>query len=78
MAQPPERDKARDEQRTDDRDNQQAPPADRPRAGRNAGYAETQPRDRKDAHAPAPKPQPSPDEPGIERDADEQPDPAKH
>ena len=53
------------------------PPAADPRAGRNAGYAENQPRDRGDAHAKAPKPAPNPDEPGIDRDTDAQPDPAK-
>ena len=55
-----------------------APPAADPRAGRNAGYAESNPRDHKDAHAPAPDPQPNPDEPGMDRDPNAQPDPAKH
>jgi hypothetical protein len=59
-------------------DTKPAPPAADPRAGRNAGYAENNPRDHADAHAPAPKPRPNPDEPGIERDTDEQTDPAKH
>jgi hypothetical protein len=53
------------------------PPAADPRAGRNPGYAETHPRDREDAHAKAPKPRAQPDEPGIDRDTDAQPDPAK-
>ena len=55
----------------------QAPPAADPRAGRNPGYAETHPRDRDDAHAKARKPGNQPDEPGIDRDSDEQADPAK-
>jgi hypothetical protein len=53
------------------------PPAADPRAGRNAGYAEEQPRDRGHAQAKAPKPAPNPDEPGIDRDTDAQLDPAK-
>ena len=53
------------------------PPAADPRAGHNAGYAENQPRDKEDARAKGPKPMPNPDEPGIDRDTDEQPDPAK-
>ena len=53
------------------------PPAADPRAGRNPGYAENQPRDREDAHAKAPKPAPNPDEPGIDRDTDDTPDPAR-
>lgn len=53
------------------------PPAADPRAGRNPGYAENNPRDKEDAHAKAPKPGNQPDEPGIDRDTDEQADPAK-
>ena len=53
------------------------PPAADPRAGRNPGYAETQPRDKGDAQAKGPKPGNQPDEPGIDRDTDEQADPAK-
>jgi hypothetical protein len=42
------------------------------------GYAEPQPRDKRDAHAPhRDPPAPSPDEPGIDRDTDETPDPAR-
>ena len=52
------------------------PPAADPRAGKNPGYAETNPRDKSDAHAKAPPSRPSPDEPGIDRDTDAQPDPA--
>lgn len=56
----------------------QAPPAADPRAGSNPGYAETEPRDRGEAHLPVnKKPRPNPDEPGIERDTDEQADPTK-
>ena len=64
MARPPEHDK-------------QAPPAADPRAGRNPGYAENQPRDGGDVRIPVEKPRPNTDEPGIERDTDAQPDPAK-
>ena len=53
------------------------PPSADPRAGRNAGYAENQPRDKADAHAPAPDPKPNPDEPGIDRDTDDTPDLAR-
>jgi len=54
------------------------PPAADPRAGRNAGYAENQPRDKGDAQAPHREPpQPNPDEPGIDRDTDATPDPAR-
>ncbi|UHQ19455.1 hypothetical protein LVB87_14895 [Lysobacter sp. KIS68-7] len=53
------------------------PPAADPRAGRNPGYAETHPRDKADAHQKAPAPKAQPDEPGIARDTEEQPDPAK-
>ena len=55
----------------------QAPPAADPRPGRNPGYAENQPRDRSDTKIPTQVPRPSPDEPGIDRDTDEQADPAK-
>lgn len=51
------------------------PPAADPRAGKNPGYAENHPRDREDAHLrPKQTPKPSPDEPGIDRDTDDQPD----
>jgi hypothetical protein len=56
----------------------ETPPAADPRAGRNPGYAENQPRDKGDAHAPHREPPvPNPDEPGIERDTDDTPDPAR-
>jgi hypothetical protein len=58
-------------------DTHSTPPAADPRAGRNPGYAETQPRDREDAQKKGPRPGHQPDEPGIERDTTEQPDPAK-
>lgn len=49
------------------------PPAADPRAGRNPGYAENRPRDRRDVTRPAPEPAPSPDEPGMTRDPDPSP-----
>ena len=52
------------------------PPAADPHSGRNPGYAETTPRDRKDVTRPAPEPAPSPDEPGMTRDPDAGADPA--
>jgi hypothetical protein len=52
------------------------PPAADPHSGRNPGYAETTPRDRRDVTRPAPAPAPSPDEPGITRDPDAGADPA--
>ena len=51
------------------------PPAADPHSGRNPGYAETRPRDRRDVTQPAPKPAPSPDEPGMTRDPDPTPAP---
>ena len=54
------------------------PPAADPRAGRNAGYAENQPANQREANLrPKQVPKPSPDEPGIDRDTDAQPDPAQ-
>ena len=53
----------------------QAPPDANPRPGRNSGYAEDKPRDRRDAHQPAEPPKPSPDEPGMRRDPDPEADP---
>ncbi|HVI24747.1 MAG TPA: hypothetical protein VM576_00935 [Xanthomonadaceae bacterium] len=55
-------------------------PAADPRRGRNPGYAEDQPDDRRDARQPThPPPQPNPDEPGMRRDPDPPADPAgKH
>jgi len=59
---------------TTDKD-KSAPPAADPRAGRNPGYAENLPRDHADAQQrPKQTPKPSPDEPGIERDTDDQGD----
>lgn len=54
-------------------------PAADPRRGRNPGYAEDQPDDRRDARQATHPPRPNPDEPGIRRDPDPPPDPAgKH
>ena len=53
-----------------------APPDADPRAGRNPGYAEDLPRDRRDAHQPVEPAKPSPDEPGMRRDPDPEADPA--
>lgn len=52
------------------------PPAADPKSGRNPGYAETTPRDRRDVSRPAPTPKPNPDEPGMTRDPAANPDPA--
>ena len=52
-----------------------APPAANPRPGRNPGYAEDKPRDRRDAHQPVEPAKPSPDEPGMRRDPDQEADP---
>lgn len=53
-----------------------APPDADPRPGRNSGYAEDRPRDRRDAQQPVEPPKPSPDEPGMRRDPDPEADPA--
>jgi len=46
-----------------------------PAAGDNPGYAEDEPRDREDAHAPHGRDDPpSPDEGGVARDVDERTD----
>ena len=48
-----------------------------PRRGKNPGYAEDQPKDRRDAKQRVDrKPAPSPDEPGLGRDPDPPADPA--
>ena len=47
-----------------------------PKAGANAGYAEQQPRDKRDARQAVIRPTPSPDESGPHHDPDAQPDPA--
>jgi len=59
-----------------DQSRKTTPPAADPRAGKNPGYAETHPRDRGDAHVQVEPSRPNPDEPGIDRDTDDQPDPA--
>jgi hypothetical protein len=51
------------------------PPAADPRQGKNAGYAEDQPRDKGEARQDVIPPKPSPDESGPHHDADAQPDP---
>ena len=51
------------------------PPDADPRPGRNPGYAEDKPRDRRDAQQPVEPPKPSPDEPGMRRDPDPEADP---
>lgn len=48
------------------------PSAPDPKAGRNPGYAEPQPRDKGDAHQ-APKPRPDREEGGPEHETDPQP-----
>ena len=48
-----------------------------PRHGKNPGYAENQPRDRRDAQQPPDPSQPKPDSLEVKHDADAQPDPAK-
>jgi len=52
------------------------PPIADPRKGKNAGYAEEQPRDKGEARQDVVPPKPSPDESGPHHDADAQPDPA--
>ena len=48
-----------------------------PRHGKNPGYAEDRPRDRREARQDTPhKPAPNPDEPGLRRDPDPPADPA--
>jgi len=53
-----------------------APPDADPRPGRNPGYAEDKPRDRRDAQQQVEPGKPSPDEPGMRRDPDPEADPA--
>jgi hypothetical protein len=58
------------------RDEGSQPKAD-PRSGKNPGYAEDQPQDRRDARQHTKhKPAPTPDEPGLRRDPDPPADPA--
>jgi len=52
------------------------PPGTDPQPGENAGYAEQQPRDKRDARQTVIRPTPSPDEAGPHHDPDAQPDPA--
>jgi hypothetical protein len=52
------------------------PPSAEPGKGQNAGYAENQPRDKRDARQDVTPPTPSPDESGPHHDPDAQPDPA--
>jgi hypothetical protein len=52
------------------------PPDADPRPGQNAGYAEQQPRDKRDARQDVIPGRPSPDEPGLHHDPDAQPDSA--
>ena len=57
------------------RDEGSQPAAD-PRRGKNPGYAEDRPQDRRDARQDTErKPAPSPDEPGLRRDPDPPADP---
>jgi hypothetical protein len=53
-----------------DRDKAAPPGRPDPKAGRNPGYAEPQPRDRKDARQPAPKKRKAPDDGGLGRKPD--------
>ena len=52
-----------------------APPGADPKSGRNPGYAETEPRDRDDAHYPKRREKPNPDEGGGNDDLSERPTP---
>jgi len=51
-----------------------APPASDPKPGRNPGYAETEPRDREDAHEPKRRKEPHPDDGGLDRKTGPEPD----
>lgn len=53
------------------------PPASDPKSGRNPGYAETEPRDREDAHHPKRREKPNPDDGGLDREAESGPEPDK-
>ena len=55
-----------------------APPAPDPKPGNNPGYAEPQPRDKRDANDPGGRPPPNPDEGGTDREPEVEPDPARH
>jgi len=52
-----------------------APPASDPKSGRNPGYAETEPRDREDAHEPKQRKKPHPDDGGLDREPESGPKP---
>jgi hypothetical protein len=52
-----------------------APPAADPKPGRNPGYAETEPRDREDAHSPKRRDKPHPDDGGLDRKPETGPEP---
>lgn len=56
-----------------------APPAASPEPEDNAGYAETEPRDREDvSKLRNPRPQPNPDDGGLDREPEVDPDPVGH
>lgn len=52
------------------------PPAADPKAGRNPGYAEAQPRDGAEARQPDPRKSPDPESGGLDRDPVASPDAA--
>ncbi len=52
------------------------PPSAEPGKGQNPGYAENQPRDKRDARQDVIPSRPSPDESGLHHDPDAQPDSA--
>ncbi|MDQ3268863.1 MAG: hypothetical protein M3Q11_01490 [Pseudomonadota bacterium] len=54
-----------------------APPAPDPHSGKNPGYAESQPRDKRDVKIDNPRPQPNPDDGGVNRDPEVEADPAR-
>lgn len=54
-----------------------APPASDPKSGRNPGYAETEPRDREDAHEPKRRRESHPDDGGLDREPESGPEPDK-
>lgn len=54
-----------------------APPAPDPDPARNPGYAEQQPRDKRDAAIDKPRPRPNPDEGGVDREPEVEPDPIR-
>ncbi|MFP7721909.1 hypothetical protein [Lysobacter sp. A3-1-A15] len=54
----------------------QAPPAADPDPGCNPGYSETQPRGPREAQQPEPRHKPNPDEGGLDREPNNDQDPA--